>query len=289
MNGLRASWEKNWPDIHCAFRKGFPEFVFARTPRPIGPGVPVFCFHTVSPDCFRADMRFLAENGYVAITADALGQHLAGENTAPQNSIVISVDDGALNLFRVIHPLLEAYDQQAVAFISPCFHPERNTGDLPHDRPCAWEEIRIMHDSGRVDFQSHTHQHRYIPRWPEPADLMGIDPEYADRLREPPLDLEEDLQTAKRVIEEKLSKTVRHLAFPRYDGTDEAVNTACKIGYRGFWRGTLPHRRDNPPGASPAHIVRISGEFLRRLPGTGRIGLGEILRNRVWKRMQGSG
>ena len=38
-----------------------------------------------------------------------------------------------------------------------------------------------MHESGLVDFQSHTYEHRYVPRWPEPIVLTGAMKPYAMR------------------------------------------------------------------------------------------------------------
>ena len=147
-----------------------------------------------------------------------------------------------------------------------------------------------MHESGCLDFQSHTYEHRFVPKWPQPQPLLGVDEALIEPHRRNPRPLEDDLQLAKRTIEGELGKIVEHLAFPNYRGTGEAIATARRLGYRGIWHGTLAHRKCNEPGDRADFIVRLSGEFLRRLPGRGRCDLGSILRRRYgasFRRMVG--
>ncbi len=89
-----------------------------------------------------------------------------------------------------------------------------------------------------------------------------------------------DFRLAREAIESRLQKRVHHLAFPRFDGTPEAVRVARACGYLGLWRGLAPGRRGNRPGDDTASIVRVSGEFVRRLPGRDRTPLTTILRHR---------
>jgi hypothetical protein len=138
-----------------------------------------------------------------------------------------------------------------------------------------------MHQSGVIDFQSHTYEHRYIPpRWPEPVDLEGWDPEVVRSLIGLARPIVYDLRLAKETLEQHLNKTVRHVAFPRFYGTKEAVRVGSQIGYEGFWWGTMPHRAGNRRGQSPSGKVRFHGAFLRRLPGEGRESLRTVLRRR---------
>jgi peptidoglycan/xylan/chitin deacetylase (PgdA/CDA1 family) len=280
MTFLRRRWEKNWPELSAAVRGGCPAFVFSHRPPELGSAVPVFAYHSVEPARFEADLRFLQLNGYVTIGADALLDHLLERRPAPERAVVLSFDDGAANLHRVVFPLLRAYAQTAVAFISPHFH--FNSLRLPADataRPCTPAEIREMHASGLVDFQSHTLEHRYVPRWPEAAPLAGIAPRFT-RFRDRAFALADDLRLSREMLEAELHKRVLHLAFPRYDGTPEAVRIGRGCGYRAFWWGLQPGQPENRPGDDASYVVRLSGEFLRRLPGRGRAPLSSILGQR---------
>ena len=274
---LRASWEKNWPEIHCALRRGLPQFLLSKSPRSPLQGIPVFCYHIPDAAGFEADLRYLRHNGYNTLTGDQLVSHLSGQQPAPPNSVVISFDDGSVEMYRTAFPLLQGYGFTAVAFIAPAFHENVPQG-ADHGRVCTWDELSEMHESGLVDVQSHTFEHRYLPRWPEPRELCGIVNGQAIALPDQSMSLSEDLARAKLTIENRLGKDVRHLCFPCYDGTAEAITAGKEVGYESFWWGVLPGVPDNRPGADAAlKIVRVSGEFLRRLPGEGRVSLGSIV------------
>lgn len=277
---IRRIWEKNWPEIHCALRGGLPSFLWSTDPVAPSDDVPVFCYHIPDADSFRADLEHLRRNGYQTLVADQLLAHLNGTESAPPKSVVLTFDDGPVEVYRTAFPLLKAYGFRAVAFIAPSFHdcvPER----VAQGRACTWDELAEMHASGVIDVQSHTLEHRLMHRWPEPAPICGVvnGPHIAPPTTE--YSMREDFRLAKALIELRLGKTVRHLCFPCYDGTTEAVDAAMSVGYESFWWGVLPRVPYNRPGENAAHhIVRVSEEFLRRLPGDGRVSLGIILRAR---------
>lgn len=278
-------WRKNWPEVRAAFTGGLPQFIAARHARDLGSNIPVFSYHVVSAKDFEADLDFLSQNGYITIHADLLLDHLEGRRAAPQRAVVLTFDDGARNLYEVVFPLLQHFGMNAVAFISPGLHREDSEGFTSRPKkglppPLSWSQIREMHASGAIDFQSHTYEHRYVPRWPEPADLEGSDPDAVRPLRGPARTVAEDFRLARETLEQKLGKAVYHLAFPMYNGTREAVQIAKECGYRAFWWGVLPYRPNNGAGQSPSHIVRVDGRYLRRLPGAGRRALNRILLDR---------
>jgi len=280
---LRMMWRKNWPDVVAATCGGVPSFVFAAEPYELVDGVPVFCYHAAHPSVIDADMRFLADNGYVTWTAEDLFACMrGGEQWSPADkAVVLTVDDGAADLYSVLYPALKKYGFCAVAFIAPAFHQDRY--DLPDNlRPCTWGELIEMQESGVIDIQSHTATHRYVPNWPEPLDLVGIDRDYSRRVQAQRfVSLQSDLAEAKTVLESKLCKSINHLAFPMYRGTSAAMDTACTLGYAGFWWGTLAGRRANRPHDPCTQIVRIDARYLRRLPGSGRVSLSATLGGRA--------
>ena len=276
---LRNWWEKNWPEAHAAVTAGLPQFITASKPRALGSSVPAFCFHVVDPETFEADLDFLVRNGYSTINAGAMLDHLEGRQPAPEGAVVLSFDDGSCNLYDVVFPLLKRYGMSAVAFIAPGLHEEAamEHADNHLAHPLRWSQIREMHHAQVIDFQSHTYEHRYVPRWPEPIVMEGSDNEVIGPLRGPDRTIAEDFRMAKETLETKLDKTVSHLAFPKYFGTAESLRIGADCGYKAFWWGVLPHRPDNRPGQSPEHIIRIDGRYLRRLPGTGRESLPKIM------------
>ena len=277
---LRNIWEKNGPEAYAALTGGFPSFVTAKNPAKLDSNIPVFCYHIVNEQLFAEDLEFLVRNDYVSIDADTMLRHLQGKEKAPDNSIVITFDDGAQNLYDVAYPLLKKYNKKAIVFIAPRFHVPAVKADNDLLTPLTWEQIREMHESGVFDFQSHTMEHRYIPRWPEFVELAGADPEIVNALLKQPLSMEEDFRLSREIIERKLNKKVLHLAFPKFFGNDKAIQSGQMTGYEGFWWGVLSGRSGNEFGQSPDRIVRLEAQFIRRLPGKGRVSLASILTKR---------
>jgi peptidoglycan/xylan/chitin deacetylase (PgdA/CDA1 family) len=287
---LRDTWRKNGPEAISALTRGLPEFVMSRAPGELS-GIPVFCYHAISRTAFESHLQFLQANQYSTLSADefrsALGraERKAGQASGSRRLVVLTFDDGLLNLYDTVFPLLRRYGIRVVAFIAPAFHassapdgPDRSASrSLP---TCSWREIEEMHASGMVDFQSHTFEHRLVPCWPRGAPLSGTSDSACDRLRGHALSIADDLARARDLIESRLGKRVRHLAFPLYNGTADAVRIGRTCGYEAFYWGVRPWKPITAPGDDFSCIVRLSGEFLPRLPGRGRVPLRAILRER---------
>jgi glycosyltransferase involved in cell wall biosynthesis len=296
LDGLQAMWRKNVPELVAWWNGGLPAFVTAWKPKETPGGVPVFCYHLVEAGKFGADLRFLQRNGYHTLSGSELEQHLTGQWVAPPRSVVLAFDDGPRNFYDVAYPLLCQYQAKAIAFIAPGLHGEAGAGDAVDARPMTWKEISEIHASGRVEFQSHTLESRYVPQWPMPAPLSGCDPLIESARREAPLPLERDLEASRLLIETRLPGAhVTQLAFPMYVGTEEAIATARTLGFRACHWGLLPAHALNCPGDSPFHISRVSDEFLQRMPGEGRVSMLELIRERIrrirfgryWRRRYG--
>ena len=81
-------------------------------------------------------------------------EELKGLNyTLPQNSILITFDDGYKNNYTLAFPILKKYNMKATIFL--------NTKFIEKDEAYLnWDEIREMYKSGLIDFQLHTHSHQ---------------------------------------------------------------------------------------------------------------------------------
>lgn len=272
---------KNGPEVQALFTGGLPSFVYSPRPASSLAGIPVFCYHLVEKERFETDARFLRNNDYCTLNADDLLAILQQKRPIGPRDVVLSFDDGAFNFFEVAYPILTAYDLQAVLFVCPGLHRDsKDEADTP-DRLCSREELLELHRSGRVDIQSHTLEHRLVTRWPEPVPLTGVAPEDINARRDQPLSLAEDLQAAKSQLEQLLNKSTQHIAWPQYVFTPQAIEIAKACGYQTFWTGTLQqHALNHPEQTNAESIVRLSGEFVTRLPGTHRGPLFSLL----WRR-----
>ena len=282
FSALRDAWRKNGPELRGLTNGAIAGFVTVRRPTEVLAGVPVFCFHLVEAGPFEADLAFLSRNGYQTIRGRDLLDHLNRRRVLPARSVLLTFDDGPRNFHDVAFPLLAKYRAHAVAFIAPGLHAFAADEEDTDARPMTWEEIGRIHESDLVEFQSHTLESRYVPDWPAPAALSGCKPAIENRRRGEPLPLREDLERSRRLIEARLPHaTVNQLAFPMYLGNEEAIAEARSVGIDACYWGLRPGRALNRPGDSTFHISRMSDEFLRRLPGVGRITLRELLRTRI--------
>jgi peptidoglycan/xylan/chitin deacetylase (PgdA/CDA1 family) len=273
LQTVRDAWRKNAPELVGLFDGSLPAFVTA--PRTVERlvGVPVFCYHLVTADGLRRDLEFLRRNCYVTLAAGELLANLDEERPVASRAVVLTFDDGPRNFHDVAFPLLQEFGARATAFVAPGLHADDDPADEAPDRPMSWQELRVVHASGLVDLESHTFESRYVPRWPAPAALAGCAPALEARRRSAiAYALEEDLLRSRTALAQHVPGcTVRHLSFPLYTGTEEAVEVARALGFQACYWGYRPGHPLNVAGQSPFHISRISDEFVQRLPGDGRI------------------
>jgi hypothetical protein len=166
------------------FRKG-PDFVVQRTaPRELA-HIPVFTFHTAVPEIFEQQCAFLVSNGYQTIDSDEF-QHVMSGNIRPRaRSVLLTFDDGLKQVWTVAYPILKKYGLRATVFLVPgCITDEqlplRKTMEevwrgsatesevfgisATESALSTWTEILEMHNSGIMDFQSHTMWHSLVYR-----------------------------------------------------------------------------------------------------------------------------
>lgn len=189
---LKWSFRKNYPDLRGLFSFEYPNFVFLRNPSALKDEIPVFTFHSVEPKSFEEKLKFLKENDYYTLNSEEFYQCLTKNQHIQKNSILLTFDDGAASLWGIAFPLLKKYSFRAVSFIIPgCIHEDTQTYPNLEDvwsgkvtleeimqresgsnSLCNWQEIKIMHKSGIIDFQSHSMYHHLICVSPKLVDFI---------------------------------------------------------------------------------------------------------------------
>lgn len=195
--GLRRT-RKTFRDLGS---RRYPKFVYADV-EVEELGIPVFTYHSiasratpdsVTPAEFDHHIQYLSENGYHTLTADELHDYLVHGSSGPPKSVVITFDDGRATLWTVAYSILKKYNLKAVSFIVPGTMSEAGvrptlsdyeagkpvslaellSADLSDTPAITWDEARVMHASGLVDFQSHTFDHTLIFCTPEIVDFIN--------------------------------------------------------------------------------------------------------------------
>lgn len=133
------------------FKREYPEYILKNR---WTDDIPVFFFHHISHIEFEAHLRYLKQNDYQTLTTDQLELSLQDRQAVPKRSVVITFDDGLDDVYEVVYPLLKQYDYKAVVFLIP------NWVDKPG--LVSWEQVKELHESGIIDFQSHSMNHPAI-------------------------------------------------------------------------------------------------------------------------------
>lgn len=191
-NKIRWRYRKNRADIKGILGYRYPNFVLPGGSKAARDEIPVFIFHEVRPEPFRAQLRYLKRNEYTTLTGDELLQVLEGKKNVPERAVALTFDDGMASLYSVAFPLLKKFNFRAISFLIPGCMPDsapqtstyedvqagrasrrdlfrRESGAYPL---CSWQEIQEMHASGYIDFQAHSMHHRLIHVSPKLVDFL---------------------------------------------------------------------------------------------------------------------
>ena len=191
---LHWKFQKNRHVLESLLLRNAPAFVPGRRPRPLRGEVPVFTFHTAEPEGFERQCRHLVENGYRTLDADGFAHWVASGKAPPENAVVLTFDDGLSQVWTVAFPILRKYGLTAICFSIPGVIPDAESppranladvwdgrAELPDvvaprrgdEALCSWSEIRAMHESGVVQFESHTMVHGLVPVSDRVFDFQG--------------------------------------------------------------------------------------------------------------------
>jgi peptidoglycan/xylan/chitin deacetylase (PgdA/CDA1 family) len=182
----------------------------------------------VAPAAFARQLAQIREAGQ---RVRRLYEFWSGEPDAPENqsSVVLTFDDGRATDYEVAFPLLLAAGARAEFFI--------NTATIERAGHLTWSQIVEMHRAG-MSFQSHAHDHVLLPALPE-------------RL------IRNELQTSKRLIEDRVGRGVDFLAAPYGLLDRRVIDVAREVGYQAVCSSrSWPAR----PGGAIVHRVAVYRE-----------------------------
>jgi len=135
-----------------------------------GVEVPVLMYHhiaetvesgntlVVTPEKFKADMKYLKEQGYSTIGLNDLYMYLNGEIELPEKPIIITFDDGYKSNYEYAYPIAKELDMKYV--ISVVGWSMGRETFIDSDKPIiphfSLEEAKEMVQSGHIEIQNHT-------------------------------------------------------------------------------------------------------------------------------------
>ena len=223
-------------------------FLLAHPARAFAFYVPILVYHrfaptpqnlyTVSLQEFEGQMRYLKENGYQVIPLKTLVDFYLGKGSPPPpRAVVITIDDGHTSVYSYAFPILKKYGYSATLFIYPCC-----IGRVSY--ALTWEQIRELADQG-LEIGSHT---RYHPNFK--LERRRLKPQEYEEL------VEKEMTSSKKILEEKLGRSIRYLSYP-FGVHDEVLEKkAFEAGYQAML--TIVRRgcdQNSNRGALPRFLI----------------------------------
>lgn len=186
--------------------------------------VPVLNYHrfgptvadsmTVKTSVFKAQLKWLRDNGYTVIPLKTLVDYLRGKGPAPPpKSVIITADDGHKSVYTVMFPIARKYKIPVTLFIYPSAISNASYA-------LTWDQLKKMKATGLFDIQSHTY---WSPNFKK--DKKKLSPEAYQKF------VDKQLKQSKAVLEKQLGGKVDLLAWPFGIYDDYLEKEAEKAGY----------------------------------------------------------
>jgi peptidoglycan/xylan/chitin deacetylase (PgdA/CDA1 family) len=196
-----------------------------------------FC---VSPVDFETQMAFLAQHKR-ALSLLRFEQFLSGSIELPNDSVLVTIDDGHLSTWSTAMPILRRHSIPAVAFVTPNMVGRQTAGNVRIAEGYAgWPELRELLRCG-IEVASHSMSHKSF------GSMSATE-------------VREEAVRSKSVLEDRLGIEVTTFAYPygtRADFNSSTAKILRDVGYRlAFTSQHGAIRR----GANPWELPRIKIE-----------------------------
>lgn len=181
--------------------------------------VPIFIYHhvaqlpatansalrrwTVIPEKFEEQIKWFAQNGYHTITMAQLTAHLKKGQPLPPDTIILSFDDGWVDHYTTVLPVLKKYNFTGTFFVT--------TDSVGHSAFVSWAQLEEMSKAG-MDIQAHSLTHPHL-------DKLSSEEAF------------EEIMGSKKAIEDHLSKPAVVFAYPFGSYNDAVIRMVKRAGF----------------------------------------------------------
>jgi peptidoglycan/xylan/chitin deacetylase (PgdA/CDA1 family) len=128
--------------------------------------IPVFVYHEVDAEAFAADLGFLRDNGYAALSIEEFLDR--SRKQVPGKDVLITFDDARRNFWQAALPVIREF-RTAVTLFAPTLwiggSSENEGGAVAaaeRRRFMTWPQLRECSDSGLVAVHPHGHRHGLV-------------------------------------------------------------------------------------------------------------------------------
>ncbi len=131
---------------------------------------------------FKAQIKYLKQKGYYACNWGELKDHIDGKKKLPHKTVMFHFDDGFLDNWSVVFPIMKEAGFKYSIVITPEFIQDGDktrpfVSQTNRNNLYDWwgylnrEEVKVMSESGLVDFQAHGYTHTWYEISDELVDV----------------------------------------------------------------------------------------------------------------------
>lgn len=158
--------------------------------------------YNVDPAIFDEQMQWLADNHYSTITVSQVAELILNGGQMPPRPVVITFDDGNIDIYQNAFPILQKY-----GFIATFYIVDRyiNGKDM-----ITTDEVKVLIENG-WEIGSHSKYH---------TNLLNAD-----------ADLETEVRMSKLDMEERLGVPINSFAYPFGSADANVIGKVIRSGY----------------------------------------------------------
>lgn len=166
--------------------------------------------YDVSAENFREQMEFLKNHGYAVATLEGGGQ----VNSADMAKVILTFDDGELNLFKNTFGLLRQLGFPAYFFVT--------VNRIGKKGYMGWEELKELRDCG-ITIGSHGLNHQLLTNLKDKT-------------------INQELADSKEILERNLKINIEYFSVPRGFYDQNIIRLAKGAGYKKIFVSRLVNR-----------------------------------------------
>jgi len=215
----------------------------------------------MTPEWFLAQMQWLSDNGYKALTNDEMLQFVQGVARPPKKSCILRFDLGLAILKEIREIILPAL--QKFSFHATFYVLTSSIQDTPYQNCICWSDLREWDQTGLVEIGSHGVYH---PDYRKAATTTRV----------------WDARESKRRIETKLGHPISFFAFP-YDSVPNHPDLLLKLfdyrlAFAGYSRMDRSVQFNDPtPFALPCYYPYSGKKIYPIITATKKLTFGQMI------------
>lgn len=186
-------------------------------------GIPILMYHyvddipvpsAIDPNLFKKEMIFIKKNCNL-ITMEDIIEYVEGHKILPDNSVLITFDDGTADFYSNAFPILEYLKIPVILYIATGYIGEYMPS-LSHNwkyKMLGWGEIKKISQCEYIEIGAHSVTH---PRF----NLISND------------EIRYEVTKSKEILEKQIGKPVIHFSYPKGYTNHEIIEIIKSLGYK---------------------------------------------------------